>query len=391
MLPSRGLLFQPGENAWYHISSRGRTTKLRRVDTEAPARTFRLPADEERLNKMAKSSDVYSVGEIAVAVSAYMEFPARGFPHDERAKWLEVAELLIDAQPTTPAADAPLNPVPITRLRRFYETLRLFPTKAVHGPILGYLAKDDDSADILDALFADSLRHLNNYRNVDEPFRPKGLRTWWPDYIDRYEQFARCLVAQLKPRTGANTIRASGDAPMEFGVVDYEISPLRTPGGRKFEDGTAARKSGAGGVDLLCATHDGLPVIGEIKAPTDTSLFVALVQSLTYASELLTLQQAARLGKAYPGVFRPSGGQPVGEILLLVHADDRARLEEETLRLANALLGNPDGSVARHIRRISLVRVALGKGREPVFTLKHVIESSGHAAAERGAPRFSPR
>ena len=81
----------------------------------------------------------------------------------------------------------------------------------------------------------------------------------------------------------------------------------------------------------------------------------------------------------------------MGEILLLVHADDRPRLEEETLRLAKALLANPDGSVATHIRRISVVRVALGKGRDPVFTLKHAIESLGHAAAEGGASRSSPR
>jgi hypothetical protein len=260
---------------------------------------------------------------------------------------------------------------------------------AVHSAIVGYLTKNEDSADILGALFADSLLHLNSYRNVDEAFRPKGVRTWWPDYSDRYHQFARCLVAQLNPATHGGMIRVSGDTPMQFAVVDYEISPLRTPGGRKFEDGTAARRSGAGGVDLLCATPDGLPVIGEIKAPTDTSLFVALVQSLTYASELLTLQQVARLRKAYPDSFVPTGGQAAGELLLLVQADDRPRLEEETMQLATALLGNPEGAVAKHIRRISVVTVDLGAGKAPAFALQHTIESSCHSSPGTAPDRQS--
>lgn len=379
MLPTRGLLHQHGENAWYHISSRGPTTKLRRVDREAPALIFRLPNDEERLLKILETSDVFSLGEIAVAASPYLEFPSRGFPHDERGKWLEVAELLIDVQPSRSASEVPENPVPITRLRRFYETLRLFPTMAVRSSILGYLTRDSDSADILGALFADSLAHLNSYRNVDEGFRPSSVRSWWPDYVDRHEAFARCLVARLSPERHPGPIRIAGSSPMEFAVVDYEVSPLRTPGGRKFDDGTAARRSGAGGVDLLCASRDGLPVIGEIKAPTDTSLFVALVQSLTYASELLTLQQVARLRRVYPSAFQTSGGQPTAELLLLVQADDRPRLEDDTLRLISALLGNPDGAVARHIRRVIVVSVELAPDSDPAFTLRHSIESARHA------------
>lgn len=232
MLPSRGLLFQHGENAWYHISSRGRTTKLRRIDREVPTLIFRIPEDGERLQMIADGSDVYSVGDIAVAVSPFIEFPARGYPHDDRARWLEVAELLIDAKPSSLASEVPVNPVPITRLRRFYETLRLFPTAAVHNAILGYLTEDEDSADILDALFADSMVHLNSYRNVDEPFRPKGARAWWPDYATKHDKFARCLVAQLNPANGNGPIRIMGSDPMDLHVVDYEISPLRTPGGR---------------------------------------------------------------------------------------------------------------------------------------------------------------
>lgn len=129
---------------------------------------------------------------------------------------------------------------------------------------------------------------------------------------------------------------------------------------------------------MLGETLDGLPVIGEIKVPTDTSLFVALVQSLTYASELLTLHQVARLRKTYPEHFRPSGGQTAGEILLLVSADDRPRLEEETMRLAAALLGDPEGAVAKHARRISLVDVAFRTNSAPELTLRHSRESAYH-------------
>jgi hypothetical protein len=340
--------------------------------------TFRIPEDQEELQRFANSSDVYSVGKIAVVVSPYIAFPSRGFPHDDREKWLEVVQLLINILPSRLVSEAPINPIPVTRLRRFYETLRLFPTVAVHSAIAEHLTKDEHSADILDALFADSLRHLNSYRNADEHFRPAGVRAWWPDYLGRHEQFARCLVAELNPTNGSGPIRIPGANPLEFAVVDYEISPLRTPGGRTFEDGTAARKSGAGGIDLLCATPDGLPVIGEVKAPGDTSLFVALVQSLTYASELLTPQQGARLRMAYPQHFSVAGGQGAGEVLLLLHADDRPRLASETLRIAESLLGDREGAVAKHVRRISIVTVEFRPGHSPAFNLRYTVESSYH-------------
>jgi hypothetical protein len=384
MLPSRGLLFHRSENAWYHISSRGPTTKLRRIDRDVPTLIFHMSEDRERLQEFLDRSDIYSVGEIAVAVSPYIDFPSRGFPHEDRDKWLEVTKLLVEAKPSSLASELPANPLPITRLRRFYEMLRLFPTTAVHHAIVGHLAKGVDSVDILDALFADSLIHLDGYSNVNEAFRPAGARAWWPEYLTKHDQFAHCLVAHLNPTNGSRSIRTADANPMEFAAVDYEISPLRTTGGRKFEDGTPARKSGAGGVDLLCATPDGFPVIGEVKAPTDTSLFVALVQSLTYAGELLTPQQIARLKKAYPNHFSVAGAQVVGELLLLVRADDRPRLEDETLRLAESLLANPDGSVAKHVRRISVLNVEFHPSSTPAFTLRHSVQSSYNALTASG-------
>lgn len=88
--------------------------------------------DSEGLQKVLGASDIYSVGEIAVAALPTLSFHPGGFPHEEREKWLEVRELLIDAEPSVLPSEVPTNPVPIARPRRFYETLRLFPTSAVH-------------------------------------------------------------------------------------------------------------------------------------------------------------------------------------------------------------------------------------------------------------------
>jgi hypothetical protein len=67
--------------------------------------------------------------------------------------------------------------------------------------------------------------------------------------------------------------------------VDYEISPFRTTGHAAFEDGKVAT-SGGGGLDVLLCDRAARLVIGEVKAPTDRSLFFAFIQALTYAIEL---------------------------------------------------------------------------------------------------------
>jgi len=200
------------------------------------------------------------------------------------------------------------------------------------------------------------------------------------------DRFAHCLVANLAPSEDGERVEVHlKDAPaLEYRVIDYEISPLRTAGGHYFEDGRSGRSSGAGGADLLLAAPDGVPVVGEVKAPDDTSLFLALIQSLTYAAELLAEHQLARLQKAYPDTFAGLGGSPVSEVLILVPEDDVPYLSKEAVRIAENLLGDPEGTVARHIRRVTVAGVRLEANRRPVFSLRHAVESSYQSAISSG-------
>jgi hypothetical protein len=74
----------------------------------------------------------------------------------------------------------------------------------------------------------------------------------------------------------------------------------------------ALRNTGSGGwrpprraMDLLLASSDGLPIVGEVKIADDKPTFFALIQALMYASELSSPAQRARLRENY-GEFRPN-------------------------------------------------------------------------------------
>lgn len=78
-----------------------------------------------------------------------------------------------------------------------------------------------------------------------------------------------------------------------------EIAPMRSLDS-VYETGESAKKSGSGGIDILCYNETSkLPVIIEYKSKTDHSLLYALIQLLTYTSELVTENQFKRLRKHY--------------------------------------------------------------------------------------------
>jgi hypothetical protein len=387
MIPSRGLLFLPSEDAWYHISSRSSTVIVRPLDSRGSEHRFARPAEEHLLRAMTEEGEVYSIGRIAAVLAPVSDFPAGGYPHTDREKWCEVAALLqeIAASPEERPVQAvtPRSLIPISRLRRFYETLRLINTAKVHSEIAAHLARNADTADVVDTLFADSLRHLRTYSNVAQPFHPGRNRDWVQHCRDQTDRFANCLVANLAPHDGVPAaLRIESVPGLHYHVVDYEVSPLRTAGGHRFEDGRSGSSSGKGGMDLLLAASDGVPVVGEVKAPGDTSLFVALVQALTYAVEILTGQQTQRLANTYPDDLPWSGGDSVCEVLILVSEEDTPRLLRETGQIIQHLLGNPDGVVARHIRLISIVNARLAADGPPAFTLHQTWATSYHSSSD---------
>ena len=180
------------------------------------------------------------------------------------------------------------------------QTLRDFGTLGLQKQMVEDLVNTRSSKK-LQYIFSDSVSHFSRRYKDTRAFRG-GQSASLQGYRDATEQFARCVAARLE--CGAVQVIPGPSLPtvphrqLEF--VDYEISPFRTPGGAEFEDGTSGRGSGAGGVDLILVDDAGALVISEIKAPRDSTTFLAFVQALTYAAELTTRSQAERLRRWYP-------------------------------------------------------------------------------------------
>jgi hypothetical protein len=112
---------------------------------------------------------------------------------------------------------------------------------------------------------------------------------------------------------------------------------------------------------LLQDKQSGLPIIGEIKAPGDANLFLALMQALVYAVELTSSFQAQRLRKFYKQLAElPCDDSGCRCDVFLFHSfNDTPKLLEQTQELASRLLKSPDSAVARKIRRIVIVKTDL--------------------------------
>lgn len=202
--------------------------------------------------------------------------------------------------PDVPAKVPPADRVvPLTPLRRLYRELRSVNgdryqkfceiqrrLEGRHGP---------QGASFLMHLFKRSLEQMRSYNNSKEHFYAVEAR---PVRCDA-THFANQLV-ELLGLNGANALALDDITPFEY--LDYEISPLRTTTSC-WENGRAATNSGAGGMDLLLVTKTipPQPVVAEIKACTETvGATFALIQTLTYAAELLTKSQMQRLQRYFP-------------------------------------------------------------------------------------------
>jgi hypothetical protein len=252
------------------------------------------------------------------------------------------------------------SPVPVTRLRQFYRLLRAFPGREVAEELLK--ASVDQRGRQLTETFVASYAHLLHYNNEAEDF---GDREDQRQGEPTHSGFAANLVRQLmhvEPDTGKRKPwipKQTSELACEY--VTREINPLRTRGAM-FDDHRSARSSGGGGIDVLLRSIDGqFPIVGELKAKTDTNLFVALVQALTYASELATPSQRRRLARYgfLPSLATTSA--PFLRLYLMYEetADDR-KMFAQTVQLAEAMLSRGDG-IRRWIDRIVFLSFASPK------------------------------
>lgn len=236
--------------------------------------------------------------------------------------------------------------IPLTPLRHFYHRLRDFVSDSFHPQAA---RECERRPSCVQDLVAASLEHFGLYDNRDEGFRPApgGLTE---DRAASQHEANRLLGLIVKGRCVVPSCPR-----LEFEFVDYEVSPIRTTRS-EFENGRPATDSGKGGIDVLLANRlDRLPGVGEAKASTDRNPFLGFIQALTYAVELSTVPQRARLDRFYPGRFAwPESGPFIDITLLLARYPDDAKHAEflgviDRITCKVLVPGSPFGTVVRRV------------------------------------------
>lgn len=185
--------------------------------------------------------------------------------------------------------------------------LRRFPSKEFH---LCAAKECLRVPGMLDEMIQDSIGHVAAYENYNEPFHNRG-DSGSPTKAKRNSDL---LADKFVCRLFEERHQSVDEKSLDFECVDYEVSPFRTTGRAVFENGKSARKPPR--LDVLLASRR-FPIIGEVKAEDDATLFLALIQSLTYAIEFLSPNQRTRLTMAYPDRFTFSEEGPFADIYLI--------------------------------------------------------------------------
>ncbi|MEI7729175.1 MAG: hypothetical protein WCO56_06370 [Verrucomicrobiota bacterium] len=389
---------------WVHYSSSGKTIKLRQFKNGPEPEEYKSsnPGDEDRLAKRLINAKEVSFAEVgARIVSEDSELiPSKLRVNEDWEKWRKVIIFLEENKlqiqsPAEKKRDGGSIVIPQTRIRRFYESLRLFSSVAIHGSFAGYLTKKhnssgrNDCAAHLQVMFEESADHFARYKNTKDRFAPPTKQRedpWWQRPKENKGHTAKALVASLKPDTLPPFVPVvfKDDGALDFTPIDYEVSPYTTSNAT-FEDGHHGRKSGQGGVDLLLQSNDQakLPIIAEVKAPGDTNMFLALVQTLTYAVEFTTPNQLLRLKTSYEQQFKVLPADAKCDIYLIYFAGPSPELLEETKAITDKLLADASSSVAQRVRRIAFIEA--GKPGTLKFRCTHLSQPKNLASSQHAA------
>ncbi len=332
-LPMEAGLLRQEEDRWRHYSILGDTVKLRLLTTDGLGAAICFhTADPDQRRQLV---------ETVQGARFYAGWPMKNA--------CEGRDSLIRRR----------SPIPQTRMRCLYDTLRHFGGEDVSKALVQSACRKEGK-NLID-LFAVSYSHFDQYSNVGESFGDGGGRKK-QSTTNFAEAFARSL--ERVPDEIDNLTRGlSGDPKLGFDFVDREVNFRRTSGGSLFEDGSSGQSSGAGGVDLWLRAHDGgLPIVGEVKAAGDTDAFLALVQALTYVCELVTRAQLERVEEHYSehfplGHLTNSEG-PYADIYLICEGEPK--LIEETHELAGLLLADRKTCLGQKIRRIVCLVTPMG-------------------------------
>ncbi len=190
-----------------------------------------------------------------------------------------------------------MKTIPVTKLRNFYDSLcGLGLTAQTQLCIL----KDINNADKykrLIFLYEESKEHFRKYENIDEPFLPDSInhRKPLPHDVAAASNTSEVISIFQEKQKGNDGIAVDGSA-CDFKYIEREVPTSRTT--NAITEYGVKGKSGSGGIDFIGSNcTDKLPVLGEIKVRSDQNAFYALIQLLTYLSELSTCNQIDRINK----------------------------------------------------------------------------------------------
>ncbi len=259
--------------------------------------------------------------------------------------------------------------IPQTALRRFYELLRGIPgSQDALARILGSAG----GVEWLDDVFESSFAHFNRFQPRDMEFHPTRPNAWNAE-SEPDPRFARRLVQILGKYRHVEVLER-----VDFIVVDYEIDARRARRSY-FEDGISGRASGTGGIDFVGVSADHHLVLAEVKAANDTSALLALIQLLTYASEMSTPNQRRRFEKAYRADIQVPLADRVD--LYIVLQDTDARLLADTKQLLRMMQAQQELAMAAAIDRIGVLSASVSQNDQaPLFTLVELFRLPPSAA-----------
>lgn len=142
---------------------------------------------------------------------------------------------------------------------------------------------------------------------------------------------------------------------LSFRYLDRELVVTQARG---LQLASGAVSSRGPRIDLLLASADGTPIIGEAKVGGDSSAYLALIQVLAAAGYLLPPRQSERLRHHDPAGHLGSELERFDLYLVaaqeLENSEIRREILAETNRLSAALL---DKGLSRFVRRIAAIKL----------------------------------
>lgn len=224
--------------------------------------------------------------------------------------------------------------IPVTKLRDFYNLLRIFSTQT-HINILEDFNRGENYKRLIE-IFEDSKKHFEKYCCSDN-FTTSSKRKDLPNFPSKISN-TNDLVVLLEKNKSNNV---TNNDSLDFIYLEREVSPLRTTGNAIFESGQSGRSSGTGGLDFIgWNLKQNLPILGEIKVKNDENPFFALIQLLTYLSELVTPNQIQRINQT--SLFKSNVTSPEFYLYILLsnynyNSKERKVLLNGTIELARKL------------------------------------------------------